>query len=112
MLTGGLRTATTMRRIVGDGSVDVVGLARPLALEPDLPRGILAGTTEVSAVRPLRLGWTQVDEMIEAGWHGAQMARMADGKDPVPDLARWRAIQNYLGAEAKHAAERAAGRSS
>jgi hypothetical protein len=48
--------------------------------------------------------------MIEAGWHGAQMARMADGKDPAPDLARWRAIQNYLGAEAKHAAVRTASR--
>ena len=112
MLTGGLRTAGTMRRIVAAGSVDVVGLARPLALEPDLPRQVLVGSTEASAARPLRLGWTQVDGMIEAGWYGVQMARMADGKDPAPDLARWRAIENYLGAEAKHAAERAAGRRS
>jgi hypothetical protein len=58
------------------------------------------------------MGWTQVDAMIEAGWYGAQMARMADGLDPAPDLARWRAIQNYLGAEAAHAAMRAAGRTS
>ena len=102
MLTGGLRTAATMRRVVGDGTVDIVGLARPLALEPDLLRGILQGTTEASAVRPLQFGWAPVAAMIEAGWHGAQMARMADGKDPAPDLARWRAINNYLGAEAWH----------
>lgn len=57
----------------------------------------------------LRLGWTPVDAMIEAGWYGAQIARMADGKDAAPDLARWRAIENYLGAEAKHTAMRAAG---
>jgi 2,4-dienoyl-CoA reductase-like NADH-dependent reductase (Old Yellow Enzyme family) len=112
MLTGGLRKAATMRRIVADGTVDLVGLARPLALEPDLPRGILEGTTDASRARTLCLGWTQVDAMIEAGWYGVEMARMADGKDPAPDLARWRAIQNYLGAEAKHAAERAAGRRS
>jgi 2,4-dienoyl-CoA reductase-like NADH-dependent reductase (Old Yellow Enzyme family) len=112
MLTGGLRAAATMRRIVGEGTVDVVGLARPLALEPDLPRRILAGTTTASAVRELRTGWTEIDAMIEAGWYGAQMARMADGQDPAPDLPRWRAIQNYLGAEATHAALRATGRTS
>lgn len=111
MLTGGLRTAATMRRIVAAGTVDLVGLARPLTLEPDLPRQILQGTTEASAAQPLGMGWTQVDAMIEAGWYGAQMARMADGLDPAPDLARWRAMQNYLGAEAAHAAVRAAGRS-
>lgn len=110
MLTGGLRTAATMRRIVGEGTVDMVGLARPLALEPDLPRGILQGTTEASAVRPLQLGWAPVDAMIEAGWHGAQMARMADGRDPAPDLARWAAVNNYLGAEAVHTAVRTVGR--
>ena len=106
LLTGGLRTAAAMRQVVGDGTVDMVGLARPLALEPDLPRRILQGTAESSAVRPLPIGWAPVDAMIEAGWHGAQMARMADGKDPAPNLARWRAINNYLGAEAWHAARR------
>jgi 2,4-dienoyl-CoA reductase-like NADH-dependent reductase (Old Yellow Enzyme family) len=106
MLTGGLRNTTTMRRIVGDGSVDLVGLARPLALEPDLPRRILQGTTEASAARLLGRGWTQVDAMIEAGWYGAQMARIAEGLDPAPDLARWRAIQNYVGAEATNAVKR------
>jgi 2,4-dienoyl-CoA reductase-like NADH-dependent reductase (Old Yellow Enzyme family) len=110
MLTGGLRTATTMRRIVAEGTVDLVGLARPLALEPDLPRQILTGTASASTAPELRLGWTQVDAMIEAGWYGAQIARMAAGRDPEPDLARWRAIQNYLGAEAVHAAMRATGR--
>jgi hypothetical protein len=88
----------------------LVGLARPLVLEPDLPRHILQGTTEASKVRELRMGWTQVDAMIEAGWYGAQMARMADGRDPAPDLARWRAIQNYIGAEATHAVMRTTSR--
>ena len=110
MLTGGLRTAATMRRIVADGTVDVVGLARPLALEPDLPRGLLDGTTEASRARPLRLGWTQADAMLEAGWYGAQIARIADGRDPAPDLPRWRAIQNYLAAEATHAVKRTTSR--
>jgi 2,4-dienoyl-CoA reductase-like NADH-dependent reductase (Old Yellow Enzyme family) len=110
MLTGGLRSAAAMSRVVGDGTVDVVGLARPLALEPDLPRQILSGATVASAMREQGVGWRQIDAMIEAGWYGAQMARMAAGQDPAPDLARWRAIQNYLGAEVVHAVVRAAGR--
>jgi 2,4-dienoyl-CoA reductase-like NADH-dependent reductase (Old Yellow Enzyme family) len=107
MLTGGLRTTAAMREVVGDGTVDVVGLARPLALEPDLPRGVLEGTTKASTARPLRLGWTPVDALVEAGWYGAQIARLADGRDPAPDLPRWRAIEYYLGAEAANAVLRA-----
>ena len=109
MLTGGLRTATTMRTVLRDGSVDVVGLARPLALEPDLPDALLQGTTQGSGARALQLGWTPVDAMVEAGWYGLQMARLADGRDPAPDLARWRAIAGYLGAEARNAAIRSRG---
>jgi 2,4-dienoyl-CoA reductase-like NADH-dependent reductase (Old Yellow Enzyme family) len=107
ILTGGLRTVAIMRRIVEEGTVDVVGLARPLALEPDLPRRILAGTTKACPVRELHTGWKHLDAMIEAGWYGAQMARMARAMEPAPDLPRWRAIQDYLAAEVIHASVRA-----
>lgn len=107
MLTGGLRSAEVMRAIVADGSVDMIGLARPLALEPDLPRGILSGAIERSAMKPPRTGWKSVDSMIEAGWYGLQIARMADGKEPDPSLGRWRAITSYLGDESVHAVQRA-----
>ncbi len=110
MLTGGLRSAEVMRGVVADGSVDVVGLARPLALEPDLPRGILGGTVARSAMKAPRLGGKAVDAMIEAGWYGLQIARMADGEEPDPDLGRWRAVTSYLGGESLHALQRAFGR--
>ncbi|MCB9601178.1 MAG: NADH:flavin oxidoreductase/NADH oxidase family protein [Sandaracinus sp.] len=106
MLTGGLRSADVMRSIVADGSVDVVGLARPLALEPDLPRGLLRGDVERSAMRAPRTGWKALDAMIEAGWYGLQIARMADGKEPDPNLARWRAVASYLGDESVHGLQR------
>lgn len=103
MLTGGLRSAEVMRRIVAEGSVDLVGLARPLALEPDLPRRILAGGDVESATRSLRVGWKALDAMVEAGWYGAQLARMADGLEPNPRLCRARALTTYLGGEARNA---------
>ncbi|HEY8208082.1 MAG TPA: NADH:flavin oxidoreductase/NADH oxidase family protein, partial [Myxococcaceae bacterium] len=37
MVTGGFRTAAGMADAVSSRAVDVVGLARPMALEPDLP---------------------------------------------------------------------------
>ncbi len=71
-----------------DGTVDVVGLARPLALEPDLARGILQGTTMARAARALRAGldtgrrddrgrvvWAQI-----AGW---PTARLCPGREPA-----------------------------
>lgn len=110
MLTGGMRTAATMRTVVADGTVDLVGLARPLALEPDLPIGLVAGTVTASSAHELRFGWTAVDAMIEAGWYGAQIGRIADGHQPDPGLSRLRGLASYLGAEAGHALVRAAAR--
>lgn len=43
MLTGGIRTRAAMQALLGSGAVDVIGLARPLAMHPDLPARVLAG---------------------------------------------------------------------
>jgi 2,4-dienoyl-CoA reductase-like NADH-dependent reductase (Old Yellow Enzyme family) len=48
MLSGGFRSRTAMIDAVESGAADVIGLARPIAVEPDFPRRILDGTTEVS----------------------------------------------------------------
>ena len=37
MLTGGIRTRAAMESLLGCGAVDVIGLGRPLALDPELP---------------------------------------------------------------------------
>src|SRR5690606_21229104 len=69
MLTGGLRSAEVMRSIVADRSVDVIGLARPLALEPDLPRRILKRSSADFASRPA--GRRAAHEVSEGSWEGA-----------------------------------------
>ncbi len=106
MLTGGIRSAAVMRRLLAAGTVDVIGLARPLALDPALPRGLITGAVERSPVAVPGSRWATMDALVEAGWYGLQMARMADGRDPDPGLPRWRAIVGYLGDEARHAARR------
>jgi 2,4-dienoyl-CoA reductase-like NADH-dependent reductase (Old Yellow Enzyme family) len=82
MVTGGFRTAQGMALAVRSGSVDLVGLARPLALEPDLPAKILTGRADRAARPSLKTGLRQLDALLEGGYHQHQLQRMGQGKDP------------------------------
>ncbi len=83
-LTGGFRTAEGMARAVESRDVDLAGLARPLCVDPDMPRKILAGQPYESLIRPIRTGIKPLDEaaMLEVAWYELQLARMARGKAP------------------------------
>lgn len=84
MLTGGFRTAEAMNDAVATGAVDLVGLGRPLTVEPDVPRGLLDGTVTASHVRPRRSGIRLVDSLTELTSYTVQMWRMGAGREPAP----------------------------
>ena len=64
MLTGGFRSAEVMRGAVADGVVDLVGLARPLAIDPNISRSVLSGDDVVSGVRRnLSTGFKALDRV-------------------------------------------------
>ena len=48
MLTGGFRTVATMERAIAEGELDVVGMARPFTLYPDLANQIFEGKLSIS----------------------------------------------------------------
>jgi len=85
MVTGGFRTSEGMGAAVESGATDIVGLARPLAVEPDLPKRILAGESVHSVVTPRRTGIKAIDEMamMEVVWFSRQLHRMGQGKEPI-----------------------------
>ena len=84
MVTGGFRTESGMAAALASGATDLVGLARPLAVEPDFPKRIMAGETFTSSVRPIRTGIRMIDDMalMEVSWYTRQLGRMGQGKLP------------------------------
>ncbi|WP_447754571.1 NADH:flavin oxidoreductase/NADH oxidase family protein [Pseudomonas nicosulfuronedens] len=87
MVTGGFRSAEAMGSAVSIGATDLIGVGRPLAVEPDLPNRILRGKPVRSVVEPRRTGIKAIDRlaMMEFIWFTRQIHRMGAGKDPIPN---------------------------
>ncbi|MFW1853316.1 NADH:flavin oxidoreductase/NADH oxidase family protein [Acinetobacter guillouiae] len=82
MLTGGLRDVDFMNQIVADGTVDLVGLARPFALQPDLTKQLLAGKSLLDPAKIPAVGYKPVDAYLQLAWHAAQFRRISSGQQP------------------------------
>ena len=102
MVTGGFRTAAGMNAAVESGAIDLVGIARPLAVEPNLARHILDGSTDSSCAESRRLGIDRFDGMADLIWHTHQIHRMAQGKDPAPNQSILMALSIYAANSVPH----------
>lgn len=110
MLTGGFRSRAGMEEALAGGAVDVIGLARPLCTDADVPRRLLAGSGEVlpSHEHVLKLGsgvfapssrvflFKLVNVLGQQGWYYQQIARMGDGLAPVQGRGVLNAFLRYL----------------
>ncbi|MEL6178351.1 MAG: NADH:flavin oxidoreductase/NADH oxidase family protein, partial [Myxococcota bacterium] len=96
MVTGGFRTREGMDSALASGAVDLIGVARPLAVEPDLPNRLIDGSQEAALSIALDTGYKVLDSVLQGGWYQAQMVRMAKGQEPDPKFARTRAALAYL----------------
>jgi 2,4-dienoyl-CoA reductase-like NADH-dependent reductase (Old Yellow Enzyme family) len=86
-VTGGFRTRAAMNEALASGALDLVGLARSLALDPEFPSKLLAGDDTPSRVRPIRTGLRFVDRMglMEVAWYARQLHRLGKGQEPAID---------------------------
>jgi 2,4-dienoyl-CoA reductase-like NADH-dependent reductase (Old Yellow Enzyme family) len=88
LLTGGFRSRAVMEKAIDEGAVDLIGLARPICFEPDLPKRLLAGTCEGAEKfeRP-KASAEILEGAAETGYYVQQIARIADGKPPTRDIS-------------------------
>ncbi|HWU68681.1 MAG TPA: NADH:flavin oxidoreductase/NADH oxidase family protein [Stenotrophobium sp.] len=86
MLTGGFRSLDGMAQVLDSGAIDLIGLGRLLAVEPDLPARLLRGENPQHQIRPISTGIGMVDRMalMEVAWYSRQLRRMAEGREPKP----------------------------
>jgi 2,4-dienoyl-CoA reductase-like NADH-dependent reductase (Old Yellow Enzyme family) len=87
MVTGGFRSGPAMRAALEGGAMDVVGIARLVALEPDVAARLLRGEEPQHEVKPITTGISMVDRMalMEVAWYSRQLHRMGAGREPKPN---------------------------
>lgn len=84
VVTGGFRSGGAMAAAIDSGAVDMVGLARPLAVRPDFPNDLLARGDISMETPPRKTGIGAIDRlgMMELAWYERQLHRMGAGKEP------------------------------
>lgn len=117
MVTGGFRTRAAMEEALSIGAADVIGLARPLCVDPDLPARLLSGAAEGAPAweTTLRLGPgyfgpNSSNDIIKAlNGFGAMaffyenLYRLADGREAKRRMALLPAFLKFQAGEARAA---------
>jgi 2,4-dienoyl-CoA reductase-like NADH-dependent reductase (Old Yellow Enzyme family) len=96
MLTGGLRDADVIRDLVHRGVVDVVGLARPFAVKPDVAQRLLDGRAVTDLPAPRRSRWRMAGATLSSPWHQQRLRRLGAGLEPDPHRSRIRTAARFF----------------
>jgi len=97
LVTGGFRTGTGMTDAITSGATDLIGIARPLALQPELPMALLASPgTARSDFELKKIGIKKLDSIADLWWTQHQVQRLGAGKDPDPTYGLRRAVLHAL----------------
>lgn len=100
IITGGFRSEQAMNEALQSGHLDMVGVARPFALMPDLPNQIQNGHYQTVQTERIKTGFQPLDKKIgavlEMDWYMAQMALIGQGKQPNPKLSPWKVLLKTL----------------
>ncbi len=105
VVTGGFRSGRAMQEALERGATDMIGLARPLAVEPDFPAKLLNDLETRSNLKDPTTGIAYVDKMtmLSITWYEYQLAKLAAGKKANPDQNSWAAVFQTLARLGVHA---------
>ncbi len=119
-VTGGFRSRKVMEEALAADELDIIGMSRPFAADPDLAKGLLDGSLQQVPIieNHKRLGPGLLSQnsnigivkMItmqgQVGWFAEQMTRMADNQPPNPDIGVLGAMIKMVRTEMKTAKAR------
>jgi len=91
MLTGGFRTRRDAEMLISDGTVDLVGLARPMVLDPDLAHHWTGGGGE----DPVFPRFASSPPGGVTAWYTMQLTALAQGLRPTDDSTPDSALAEY-----------------
>jgi 2,4-dienoyl-CoA reductase-like NADH-dependent reductase (Old Yellow Enzyme family) len=98
MVTGGFRSTAGVEAALASGATDLVGVARPLAVEPALASRLFSEPAYRLDMPMPTTGSKLVDQMtfLAITWYEHQLARMGNGKRPLPRMSAWRSVLSTL----------------
>lgn len=110
MITGGFRSRDVMERVINEGEVDVIGLARPLCTQPNCSSQLIAGDIDTldDYEHSLVLGsgfWGNnsplnlikaINSFGQVGFYYYQMIRLAAGQKPDTGLGVFRSFVKHM----------------
>jgi 2,4-dienoyl-CoA reductase-like NADH-dependent reductase (Old Yellow Enzyme family) len=96
MLTGGFRTASVMRDAVASNQLDVVGIARPFTIYPNIGHELFDNSRMTFPTDTQKTGVKGIDGFMNIIWYEAQIKRIGQGKTPDPGLSAWSVFLKYV----------------
>lgn len=117
MVTGGFRTRTGMEEALSCGACDVIGIARPLCVDPDFPKKLMNGEIDnaPSWEKMMRIGpgvfgpnsgvdlFKALNAFAVMAFFYENLYRLADGRETKQQMALLPAFLKYQIGEARAA---------
>ncbi|TDU32691.1 2,4-dienoyl-CoA reductase-like NADH-dependent reductase (Old Yellow Enzyme family) [Panacagrimonas perspica] len=118
MITGGMRTRGGMEEALRSGGMDVIGLGRPMCVDTDICKRLLAGDTDAAVsyegalpVDPREIAAGATDDEAKAlemwtnlVWFFVQIWRIGEGQGPKADMTALEAYRIYRETEDRQTA--------
>lgn len=94
LLTGGFRSLNGINESLSEDSFDFVGLARSLAIDPQLPNRLLKGEDFIFEVTKRTTGVKLLDKLfpLEIIWYSYQLERIGNALNPKPFVSGLRVV--------------------
>lgn len=105
VVTGGFRSSQSMLAALNSGATDFIGVARPLAIYPDLPNQLIDGAKSSIHIPRPSSGVKALDRMVmlDITWFESHIARVAKHKKIKPKLSAWRTVFEVFWGMGAHA---------